>query len=478
MKLTLRYFCLPVVLFAVFSIFNVSEANAATLYFSPSSGNFSVGNILATSVLVNTQSQAINNSGAVINFPAGLLEVISISKSGSIFSLWVEEPAFSNSAGTISFDGGLPTPGFNGTAGKIVNIVFRIRNAGTASLIFSSGAVRANDGYGTDVLQTRAQAQFNLISEERIVAPPPALGTPQAPIISSLMHPDQKKWYSKSTATFIWPVSEDVTATRILIGKIPDTEPTILYIPPISTKTVNNLEDGIWYFHAQLKNNSGWGATSSFKLQIDTKQPNRFDIQLTQRDDLTKQKVSFIFYAEDELSGIDHYEVRIDDRVDEIWKDNGKGVYTTKPMSPGKHILIAKAVDKAGNSITNSTEFTVESSPLFRFGFLAIDVLSLIIPLIALLVLLIILLLFGRRKYRDLKKRLHKEVRETEEALRRAFDLLRKDIKEQLKLLEKAKTNRQLTEEEDKIIKQLKRDLDRAENIIGKEVEDIEKEIK
>ena len=124
----------------------MSEASAATLYFSPSSGNFSVGNILTTSVLVNTQSQAINNSDAVINFPASLLEVVSVSKSGSVFSLWVEEPAFSNSAGTITFNGGLPTPGFNGTAGKIVNIVFRVKSAGSASLIFSSAAVRANDG--------------------------------------------------------------------------------------------------------------------------------------------------------------------------------------------------------------------------------------------------------------------------------------------------------------------------------------------
>src|SRR3989344_7191998 len=107
------------------------RADAATLYFSPSSGDFTVGNILNVSILVNTQGKAINNAEVIINFPASLLEVISISKSGSIFTLWVEEPVLSNSAGTVTFNGGLPTPGFNGTAGKLLDVVFRIRNSGT-----------------------------------------------------------------------------------------------------------------------------------------------------------------------------------------------------------------------------------------------------------------------------------------------------------------------------------------------------------
>ncbi|GAI35186.1 unnamed protein product, partial [marine sediment metagenome] len=41
------------------------------------------------------------------------LEVLNISKENSIFTLWPEEPIFSNSAGEISFSGGTPHPGFN-----------------------------------------------------------------------------------------------------------------------------------------------------------------------------------------------------------------------------------------------------------------------------------------------------------------------------------------------------------------------------
>lgn len=147
-------------LFFLLSFFG--KAEAATLYFSPASGNETTGNIMNVNVLVNTQGQTINSADTIIIYPTKFLEVVSISKSSSIFSLWVEEPTFSNSSGTINLSGGLPSPGYNGTAGKIIGITFRLKVAGSASLVFSSGAVRANDGYGTDVLSSLGTATYTI----------------------------------------------------------------------------------------------------------------------------------------------------------------------------------------------------------------------------------------------------------------------------------------------------------------------------
>src|SRR3989344_5685254 len=61
--------------FLIFGSFFHQNAQAATSYFSPSSGNFSVGNIFTVNILVNTEGVAINNPEAVINFPVGLLEL-------------------------------------------------------------------------------------------------------------------------------------------------------------------------------------------------------------------------------------------------------------------------------------------------------------------------------------------------------------------------------------------------------------------
>ena len=60
---------------------------AANLYFSPSSGTQAVGTTFSVGVYVSSADQAINAASGVISFPQDKLEVTSISKTGSIFTL-------------------------------------------------------------------------------------------------------------------------------------------------------------------------------------------------------------------------------------------------------------------------------------------------------------------------------------------------------------------------------------------------------
>lgn len=355
-RLQVLKFVLLLGFFAIM-LFSAKTVNAATLYFSPSSGSFLVGDILSVDVLVNTQGESINNSDAVINFPSGLLEIISISKSNSIFSLWVEEPAFSNSAGAISFNGGLPTPGFDGVAGKIVNIVFRARNAGAASLIFSSGAVRANDGYGTDVLETSTSAKFNLISVEVPVAAPSA-GVPDSPTISSPTHTNSAKWYSSNDTKFTWDVPSGITGTKLLVGRLPVATPNVFYAEPISEKQLTDFIDGVWYFHVQLRNWLGWGVISHFKFLIDTEPPKPFEIIVEEGEETVQFQPMLAFEAVDEMSGIDYYEVGIDLLEPIKTKET---VYRMPVQNVGKHTVIVRAVDMAGNNTLAMTEINILS---------------------------------------------------------------------------------------------------------------------
>ena len=106
-KFQLRHF-LPLFIFTAFFLSFTEQALAATLSFSPSTANVSVGNIVSVKVVVNTLGEAINNAEVNIQFPSDLLEVVSVSKSSSVFSLWVEEPIFSNfelnPQGNVTFD--------------------------------------------------------------------------------------------------------------------------------------------------------------------------------------------------------------------------------------------------------------------------------------------------------------------------------------------------------------------------------------
>ena len=353
-------------LFCLFflGIFAANHAEAAILYFNPSSGNYTVGNIFTVNILVNTEGVAINNAEAVINFPNNFLEIVSVTKSGSIFSLWVEEPTFSNSAGTLSFNGGLPTPGYKDSTGKILSATFRVKKAGSASLLFSSAAVRANDGYGTNVFKTGVQALFNLISEEKPllppeeeIFPPPIIGkVPEAPQVSSPTHPDPEKWYSNNDPEFSWSLPQDVNGVSIYFSKSPTSNPGPLSDGLFSSKSYENIEDGIWYFHIKLRNQYGWGPITHRKVLIDTQPPKAFEIETKEGKETTNPQPTLGFETTDEMSGIDYYEVKIDQEPPIKIK---KIEYKMPVQTLGKHTVIVKAVDKAGNYTLAMTEINI-----------------------------------------------------------------------------------------------------------------------
>jgi hypothetical protein len=102
-------------IFFVFGIF--SSVEAAYLSVSPASGSYSVGDSFSVSVLVSSSDQAVNAVSGSLIFPADKLQVVSISKTGSVVNFWVQEPAYSNSAGTLDFEGVILNPGFTGVGG-------------------------------------------------------------------------------------------------------------------------------------------------------------------------------------------------------------------------------------------------------------------------------------------------------------------------------------------------------------------------
>ena len=565
----------------VFSFFGARAANAATLYFSPSSGNFSVGNILTVNILVNTENATINNAEATLNFPSGLLEVVSFSKSGSIFSLWVEEPTFSNGAGTLSFNGGLPTPGFNGATGKVLSAIFRVKKAGSASLVFSSAAVRANDGYGTNVFRTGAQAIFNLISPS--AAPPaatpapspapaaPAIGAPAAPVVSSPTHPDQNKWYSATLAKLTWPVGSGITASRLLLSHVTDATPLVVYSPAVNSKEFIDLEDGIWYFHIQLRNASGWGSVAHFQLQIDTAPPEPLSIKFAEGKETDNPRPTVYFDTTDSLSGIDNYKIKIGEGDEFVLPavTVQSNPYTLPLQAPGKRSILVQAFDRAGNFVTAAEEFIIKpiQSPTFtsypqqiytdeifeakgttypnsqvtvwlqreddkpksqimksdekgnfnfvaeqklkdgvyklwaevtdergaksypseqiilkailplqiRIGKIVIDYVTIIDTLITIVIGLSVLAFYSWYRIKLWRRRLKKETKEAEQKLHQAFSSLTKEVKKQVSKLDGQEG---LSERESAIYNQLKKALDNSEEIVGKEIKDIEKELK
>ncbi|MCX6797109.1 MAG: hypothetical protein NTX98_01360, partial [Candidatus Doudnabacteria bacterium] len=130
--------------------FGAKKAEAASLSVSPSSGSFQTGATFYVNFLVSSPNQAANAVSGVVSFSSENLEVVSLSKDGSLISLWVQEPSFSNSSGSINFEGIILNPGFSGDGGKVLTANFRAKAAGLGKISFVNGMVLANNGQGTN----------------------------------------------------------------------------------------------------------------------------------------------------------------------------------------------------------------------------------------------------------------------------------------------------------------------------------------
>jgi hypothetical protein len=198
-------------------------------------------------------------------------------ESGSIFSLWVEEPSYSNITGIITFNGGIPTPGFTGSNGTAISIVVKAKEVGQANFIFSDSAVRANDGLGTDVLNSKNGKTLSIVKNtEPAIAEPPAV----APVIAILplqitspTHPSQELWYKDVNPLLRWKVPTGIDAVQISMDNNTSGSPRVIYSPAINQKSFQDLKDGIWYFKSRARKNGVWGPVTTFITRVDSTAP-------------------------------------------------------------------------------------------------------------------------------------------------------------------------------------------------------------
>ncbi|MFH1423700.1 MAG: cohesin domain-containing protein [Candidatus Nealsonbacteria bacterium] len=367
-----KAFFIFTVLILSFGVAPAAEAAAASLYLSPSMGTYTVGNTFLVQAKVSTGGAAINAADGTLVFNANDLEVVKITKEESVFSLWVQDPVFSNSLGTINFAGGKPSPGFTGASGTIINITFKVKTSGTTNLTFASGSVLADDGMGTNILASMGSGVYTLSTKgiAPVVPSTPTTPTapsatpnrvPNAPVISSLTHSEENQWYSNNDPSFSWELPSDVTGVSLLLHEKATANPGSDSDGLITSKTYENIADGAWYFHIRFRNQYGWGEITHRKVLIDTQKPEFFEVQVDNEGDPTNPSPILHFKSSDASSGIEYYEINIRETSLPLataasLKHNP---YKISPQAPGTFTVIAKAFDGAGNFTMASVDTVI-----------------------------------------------------------------------------------------------------------------------
>lgn len=337
-------------------------AENASLYLRPAGGTFSVGSTFEAGVYLNTGGNSVNALRIDLAFPADKLQIVSPTIGKSILSFWVLQPTFSNTNGTVSFQGGIPAPGINTTDGLISNIVFRVVNIGQATVeIRDSSRVLLSDGKGTNILGSRSDAIFSL-----------KLPPSQGPTVVAPRHQDPNKWYQDDNVEFVWDMPQGAVSVSYVLNADPLSIPDD--IPEVADKNsvlYNDLPSGTHYFHIKdFTPGAGWGGIGNFVVNIDKDPPAAFPIEVFPRAKTSVHTPTISFDSTDAHSGVDHYTMQVIPLSDGVKNNTPFFIEVSSPhilyeLDFGKYDVVVRAYDLAGNFTESHQRLTISQS-LFR----------------------------------------------------------------------------------------------------------------
>lgn len=401
-----RYWIVNIIIgcISLFFIFTPHSASAAVLKFLPHSDGTNIGDEIHVHVAIDSDQTSINAAQGVIQFSKDTLEVKNINKTISVFNLWLDEPAFSNTDGLIHFAGGSGN-GVSGRSLHLFQITFLIKAAGPATITFTDGAITTSDGLGSNVLTnmegltflvsssqstapylppsppsssptttipalptsslgsptteatSTAQTILELVKPEQITRiPTPARMVPENPFVRVPLYPDQTAWYNaESLFTVYWELPSDILAVATALNSDP------VFIPNKPEGLFDNKmfpapKKGVSYIHVRFKNNLGWGDTTHYRIAVDTIPPAPFIITHLTSAITDNPRPVISYTTTDPITNLRSYQIKIDNQLIETTTAT---TYTFPPLSPGYHTIQVFAEDEAGNNTAAMSEITI-----------------------------------------------------------------------------------------------------------------------
>jgi hypothetical protein len=468
-----------------FGLFSCApNALASSIMLSPSSGTHAAGDTFTVTVTADPQGEAVYAVDAQLEFDTNKLAVMDISKT-TAFSLWTEQPSFSNAAGTITFGGGSPDPLQGPT--DIVTLTFRaLAQEGEASVSVVNASMRSLDETGSAGSysgSTDAHYMIAAASNEVAMIPldesqPEASRIPQA---TSDIFSDPNAWYSTTEGLFTWDVPSGVTRIAFDIATSSDAEPNTPYEPDVEQFhiTPDLLAEGVQYFALQYKYPDGWGPTLHRAIRIDTKPPEPFTVSIY-TGNASGTFPLLAFDTHDETSGIAHYTLSVGDAEPVVLtEEEVHAGYVLRDLADGTYMVRIVAEDQAGNtqeamvpvSITAGWHPSTDADSSHVLGAEGIMLLILLLGILGQWFSMLRL----RRMHRAKEERVRAEMKEIQEQMEKIFSALRGEIYDQINSITKRK---RLSIREKEAVASLNQALEISESLIEKEIIDVNKLLK
>ncbi len=140
----------------------LQQGLGVSLYFPPLSENPRMGRNFTVTLKVDSLAQKVTAINGELNYNDDKLQIIGISKVGSVINLWRQEPTLRNSSGKITFQGDVAGPGFIGNGGTVFSIIFKPKSSGVASMLWSSAEAFGDPGKKNNIISDLENLDFTI----------------------------------------------------------------------------------------------------------------------------------------------------------------------------------------------------------------------------------------------------------------------------------------------------------------------------
>ncbi len=479
-------------LFFIFLFSFTQKVSAAELNLIPSFSSYEVGDNIKVRVTLSS-STSVNAVSGNIKFSTDTLTMTSVTKGGSVVSLWAVEPTYSNTGGTVNFEG-VMLSGYTGSGGTVLTLNFKAKSAGTASANFSSSSVLASDGEGTNVLTRSGSTSFRINKPvEKKVEEKPA----------------DKKVETKTLS----PKTETTETSNSKVD---------LVLPTIQIQKIS-ADDSIDSFAVFSVNSVGKKLKSLYKVEIDgspyawdsqdagvfttpklTKGDHRLSISMdTVNGDILSSSVAFSILsipapviteysesinensyivvkgkADPDTEVVLVFEYKLSESGESkkyeataLSDEYGNFTYLSEKVKAGSYELSAYYKVKSGFESEKSAPLKVNVNSENKVLLSKVtNTFSVVILIVALILLLLIIATWGWYKFLNYKDKHTKRLSDSKMVIAKSFEILDNDVDKQIKIFRKIKSLEPLTKEEKAFLKEFKRDIRAAEKVISDEV--------
>jgi len=477
----IKYF-LPVIIY--FGFLNI--AFAASLNLTPNTGSYNVGDTVTIRITVSSPDKSINAVSVNIKYNKDVLSLSSVSKSGTVISLWAQEPDF-RVPGTVSLEG-VMLSGYTGNSGTIVTLVFKAKAVGTAEIKFNSASVLANDGEGTNILNNFSSSAITINSKtENINTNPKPTTTVNDSVKKDVVTKNQTNLIkieqiqdsnvNINQAKFLITTTDEIKNNAYSI-QIDNQEifsytddGTHVYTTPMLPRGVHTLRAS-----AINSKNENISAVKEFTI-LPVMQPIITDYPST----LLEGKIFNIKGFSDPNTSI---YLTISDNKKNIYsyvtKTDNSGVFdfvSSEKINSGIYTLVAYAVSDDEVKSLESSPVSILVNKSFFAGFVNFfkDISGPLFVIVILLLILLIALVHLIYKMISYRHKVKEKITEIKKYINKSFTILKEDENVEIEIIKKLANHKSFDDDDKAQIKRLNKDIDDAENVIFKKIDDIEK---